>query len=120
MTSKRKTTKKKLSLVEFRAWLSGVEEMQSTGWVPSDVQWKLIRDKIDLIVEIQQQQAQPQRQPQHQPQRQPQPQHQPQRHPQPHQQRQSQLQPAEQPPVDIGKHIAGIDTTNKPYESPFN
>ena len=63
----------KISLDEFRAWLSGVEEMQDEGWFPSDSQWATIRKKMDLIeeqeVEVPVQQAhQPYQQPQaHQP-----------------------------------------------------
>lgn len=46
----RKRTKKQ-TLAEFRAWLSGVEELQPDDWAPSAEQWKLIRDKIGGIVE---------------------------------------------------------------------
>lgn len=42
---------KKLSLMEFRAWLSGVEEMQPDDWTPDFTQWRRIRAKIDQIVE---------------------------------------------------------------------
>jgi len=41
----------KQSLKEFRAWLQGVEELQSDEWSPNFDQWKLIRDKIDGIIE---------------------------------------------------------------------
>lgn len=50
----KKTRKKRLqkqTLTEFRAWLSGVEEMQDDGWVPSESQWQLIRERIGLITE---------------------------------------------------------------------
>jgi len=47
-TRKRKI---KQSLKEFRAWLQGVEELQSDEWCPNFDQWKLIRDKIDGIIE---------------------------------------------------------------------
>ncbi len=40
---------KKISLLEFRAWLGGVEELQPNDWVPTGEQWKLIRKKIDTI-----------------------------------------------------------------------
>lgn len=43
--------KKKISLTEFRAWLEGVEELQPEEWHPDSDQWKLIRQKIDNIVE---------------------------------------------------------------------
>lgn len=42
---------KKITLSEFRAWLSGVEEMQSEDWFPSREQWNTIRAKIDSIEE---------------------------------------------------------------------
>jgi len=42
---------KKQTLAEFRAWLSGVEELQPEAWAPSADQWKLIREKIDGIIE---------------------------------------------------------------------
>ena len=43
--------RKRITLSEFRAWLQGVEELQAKGWSPNAEQWKLIRDKIDAIVE---------------------------------------------------------------------
>ncbi len=42
---------KQITLNEFKMWLSGVEEMQMNDWVPNDVQWKKIREKIDTIVD---------------------------------------------------------------------
>ena len=52
-TSETETVKgsKRQTLGEFKAWLSGVEEMQSEGWSPDLGQWKKIREKIDNIVE---------------------------------------------------------------------
>jgi len=47
MTYKAKT--KRITLVEFRAWLEGVEELQPDNWAPNAEQWKLIRAKIDSI-----------------------------------------------------------------------
>ena len=44
-------TNKKVTLEEFRAWLSGVEEMQPDDWTPDSTQWRRIRAKIDLIVD---------------------------------------------------------------------
>lgn len=44
--------KKKLSLNEFRAWLSGVEEMQDDSWTPSASQWRTIRSKIDEVIDV--------------------------------------------------------------------
>jgi hypothetical protein len=46
---KSKKSKKVTSLVEFRAWLEGVEEMQGADWVPTQEQWTRIREKIDSI-----------------------------------------------------------------------
>lgn len=45
------TSKKKLSLNEFRAWLCGVEEMQDDSWTPSSSQWRTIRAKIEEVIE---------------------------------------------------------------------
>lgn len=39
------------TLEMFKAWLSGVEEMQGPDWTPSPEQWKKIRDKIENIEE---------------------------------------------------------------------
>lgn len=41
---------RQITLAEFRAWLEGVEELQTAKWSPNAVQWKLIRKKLDLIV----------------------------------------------------------------------
>lgn len=51
-TSK-KTAKpsKQLTLGEFRAWLSGVEEMQADDWYPDPQQWKTIRAKIEEVID---------------------------------------------------------------------
>lgn len=40
---------KQQTLSEFKAWLSGVEEMQSEDWSPDLTQWRRIREKIDNI-----------------------------------------------------------------------
>lgn len=48
-----KKKNKKITLNEFRAWLDGVEELQPNDWSPDAKQWKLIRDKIDNIIENQ-------------------------------------------------------------------
>jgi hypothetical protein len=50
-TKRTKKSKKLVTLSEFRAWLEGVEELQSVDWCPTSDQWKLIRSKIDSIVE---------------------------------------------------------------------
>ncbi len=44
--------KKKLTLNEFRAWLSGVEEMQADDWTPNASQWKTIRSKIEEVIDV--------------------------------------------------------------------
>ncbi len=41
--------KKSISLIEFKMWLEGVEEMQENGWTPDARQWLRIRSKIDAI-----------------------------------------------------------------------
>lgn len=41
---------KTCTLDQFRAWLSGVEEMQEEGWVPNKAQWARIREKIEQII----------------------------------------------------------------------
>lgn len=38
-----------MTLEQFRAWLSGVEDMQDDDWTPSPTQWKKIRSKFDEI-----------------------------------------------------------------------
>lgn len=45
----KKTGKKTISLVEFKAWLDGVEELHDSKWCPDAAQWKLIRNKIKSI-----------------------------------------------------------------------
>lgn len=47
---KEKPAVRQISLNEFRAWLSGVEEMQAEDWHPDLTQWRIIREKIDLII----------------------------------------------------------------------
>lgn len=42
---------KKYTLSEFKAWLDGIEEIQPATWSPDATQWKMIRDKINGIVE---------------------------------------------------------------------
>lgn len=53
MTAIKKRTKRKpkQTLAEFRAWLSGVEELQLDEWSPTREQWLLIRERIDKIIE---------------------------------------------------------------------
>lgn len=45
-----KNKKKSVTLNEFRAWLSGVEEMQPDDWHPDLGQWRIIREKIDCVI----------------------------------------------------------------------
>lgn len=55
MSNPRRLTKKSKDLDEtididtFKAWLSGVEDMQGDDWTPSAEQWKKIRAKINLL-----------------------------------------------------------------------
>lgn len=51
MATKKKTSTKKYTLSEFKAWLEGVEELQPANWSPDATQWKLIRDRLFSIVE---------------------------------------------------------------------
>jgi hypothetical protein len=44
-----KAKNKRISLLEFRAWLQGVEELQPKDWFPNLEQWRLIRAKIDAV-----------------------------------------------------------------------
>jgi hypothetical protein len=43
------SSKKKITLSEFKAWLQGIEEIQPPGWSPTAEQWTMIRKKIDTI-----------------------------------------------------------------------
>ena len=45
-----KAKNKEVSLLEFQAWLEGVEELQAKDWSPDSTQWKLIRNKIKNII----------------------------------------------------------------------
>ena len=60
MAKKKKSSSNTLEM--FKAWLSGVEEMQGPDWTPTAEQWKKIRNKIDEIEDEQptSQQLQPQ------------------------------------------------------------
>jgi len=49
--TKAKKTQQPLTLAEFRAWLSGVEDLHPKNWHPDAAQWKLIRDKMMCIIE---------------------------------------------------------------------
>lgn len=51
--TKPRKTQQPLTLAEFRAWLSGVEDLHPKNWHPDAAQWKLIRDKMMCIVEEQ-------------------------------------------------------------------
>jgi hypothetical protein len=50
-------TKPALSVLEFKAWLEGVEDMQGATWIPSKEQWKKIRSKIQLLADAVEQPA---------------------------------------------------------------
>lgn len=50
MSRKRRSSEPNaLDIETFKAWLSGVEDMQGADWTPSPEQWKKIRAKIDQI-----------------------------------------------------------------------
>lgn len=52
MSTKRRSSKDQtITVSEFKQWLSGVEDMQPTGWVPNEEQWKKIRAKIASLSE---------------------------------------------------------------------
>lgn len=42
-----------MSLVEFKAWLKGVEEMQGADWSPTRDQWILIRNRLQSVMDNQ-------------------------------------------------------------------
>ncbi len=46
----KKKIRKKYTLKEFQAWLSGIEEIQPDNWHPDLDQWKLIRERMDNII----------------------------------------------------------------------
>jgi len=50
MAAPRKT-KNGTTLALFKAWLSGIEEMQGEDWVPNAEQWKRIKEKLFEIEE---------------------------------------------------------------------
>lgn len=54
-----KKQKQPITLDQFRSWLDGVEEMQPQSWTPDKLQWKRIREKIDLIQQPEPQQYNP-------------------------------------------------------------
>ena len=49
--AKKNTRKKqkKISVKEFKAWIEGIEELQPDGWAPTAEQWKIIRERINMI-----------------------------------------------------------------------
>lgn len=50
MAKKKNTVPQNITLDQFRSWLQGVEDMQTDDWAPTSEQWRVIREKIDLIV----------------------------------------------------------------------
>ena len=50
-TRRKKKEVKSISLVEFRAWLEGLDDALGDNWVPTKEQWKRIREKIEAIKE---------------------------------------------------------------------
>lgn len=54
MTAQKRTRRvntKKQTIEQFKSWIEGIEELQPDGWHPDDKQWKLIRSRIDRIIE---------------------------------------------------------------------
>lgn len=49
ISKKSKDADETIDIDTFKAWLSGVEDMQGDDWTPSAEQWKKIRAKIDLL-----------------------------------------------------------------------
>lgn len=47
--NKKEATDEIIDIDTFKAWLSGVEDMQGDDWTPSAEQWKKIRSKINLL-----------------------------------------------------------------------
>lgn len=47
--AKKKKAIKKQTLNEFKAWLEGVEELQTDSWAPDKSQWDKIRTRIENI-----------------------------------------------------------------------
>jgi len=47
--AKKKKAIKKQTLNEFKAWLEGVEELQTDNWAPDKAQWDKIRTRIENI-----------------------------------------------------------------------
>lgn len=40
-----------LTSKEFNLWLQGVEEMQPSNWVPDERQWRIIRAKLQQLID---------------------------------------------------------------------
>ena len=57
--AKKKNITQNITLDQFRSWLQGVEDMQSDDWAPNADQWKVIREKIDLVVLVEDRGSQP-------------------------------------------------------------
>lgn len=49
MVNKTEKKTKTISLLEFQAWLEGIEECQPKGWAPDSKQWKVIRNKFKTV-----------------------------------------------------------------------
>ena len=50
-TNKKQEPQTQISVSEFKSWMSGVEDMQDAGWVPTPEQWLKIRQKIYALQE---------------------------------------------------------------------
>lgn len=51
MATKKQTKSSGTSLALFKAWLSGIEEMQGEDWTPDAAQWQRIKAKLFEIEE---------------------------------------------------------------------
>lgn len=61
MAAPKKTKGGGTSLALFKAWLSGIEEMQGEDWTPDAAQWQRIKAKLFEIEEVPAVEVAPQR-----------------------------------------------------------
>ncbi len=48
----KKKSKTDVTVGEFKAWIAGIEDMNESDWHPNKIQWDKIRNKIDCLVEV--------------------------------------------------------------------
>lgn len=39
-----------MTMVEFKAWLKGIEDMQPDNWSPTPDQWAVIKQRLDSVI----------------------------------------------------------------------